>query len=285
MNVLLLTISVFLGAGRSIFSKKMSTSSVRARSLYINQSILFLSAAIAIFVFDIHAFCGITRLTLLYGICFGIATFLAQWCYTMALGKGPTSICAMVYSFGFIFPTVSGAIFWDEPFGITSAIGLLIAISAIVASAFSGGNRANLGSSFIVPNIIAMLSSGALGIMQKMHQLSVDREHLQGFLVIAFLLAAIIAFGFALTKDEDKEERKRKNLYPILAGGCFGLVSMLNTLLAGRMPSAIIFPTLNIGVMIMCLIAGVLLFREKPTKPQIVAFSLGILAIIVLSFK
>ena len=60
---------------------------------------------------------------------------------------------------------------------------------------------------------------------------------------------------------------------------------MLNTLLAGRMPSAIIFPTLNIGVMIACLVAGIVLFKEKPTKPQIVAFGLGILAIAVLSFK
>ena len=37
--------------------------------------------------------------------------------------------------------------------------------------------------------------------------------------------------------------------------------------------------------MIMCLIAGVLIFKEKPTKPQIIAFGLGILAIVVLSFK
>ena len=216
-------------------------------------------------------------------MCFGIATFLAQWCYTIALSKGPTSICAMVYSFGFIFPTVSGVLFWNETFTVTSILGLLIAISAIIASAFSGGKNVNVGSSFIIPNLIAMLSSGALGIMQKMHQSSSDKENLQGFLVVAFLLAALFAYAFSFSKTKECKEQRKVNVFPVLAGCCFGVVSMLNTLLAGRMPSAIIFPTLNIGVMIMCLVAGIFIFKEKPTKPQIIAFTLGISAILVLS--
>lgn len=285
MNVILLITSVFLGAGRSVFSKKMSSGSTDSKRFYINQCILFLSAAIAIFLFNLSALGKITLTTLIYGVCFGIATFLAQWCYTAALNKGPTSICAMVYSFGFIFPTISGAVFWNESFGITSVIGLLIAVSAIITSAFSCRSDVKFGVSFIVPNLIAMFSSGALGIMQKMHQSSADKENLQGFLIIAFLLAALITSGFATFQNKDNKTESKINIYSILAGGCFGMVSMLNTLLAGRIPSAVVFPTLNIGVMMMCLLAGIFVFKEKPTKTQIIAFGLGILSIIILSFR
>lgn len=32
-----------------------------------------------------------------------------------------------------------------------------------------------------------------------------------------------------------------------------------------------------------CLISGIIIFKEKPTKPQLIAFGLGIAAILVLS--
>lgn len=283
MNIIFLITSVFLGAGRSIFSKKMPFSSINSRRFYINQGILFLSSAIGIYLFNLNAFKSISHTTIIYGMIFGIVTFLAQWCYTVALNKGPTSICAMIYAFGFIFPTVSGALFWNEPFGFTSVLGIAIVISSIIVSSFSGDKKGKTSNSFIIPNLIAMISAGTLGILQKIHQSSHDKGNLGAFLIIAFLLATVISFLIAIICDQKTEEKISINAIPILAGFCFGLVSMLNTLLAGRMSSAVLFPTLNIGVMMACFVAGIIIFKEKPSRPQIIAFGLGILAIIVLS--
>ena len=121
-----------------------------------------------------------------------------------------------------------------------------------------------------------------------MHQSSVDKENLEAFLIIGFVLAAGLAFGFLVSYGrsipEESERDIKVSVYPICAGLCFGLVSILNTLLAGRLPSAIIFPTLNVGIMMMCLIFGMILFNEKPNGRQIIAFCLGIATILVLSF-
>lgn len=285
MNLVLLAASVFLGAGRSVFSKKIPFASIKTKAFYINQSILFFSAAIGIFLFNLDAFKNVSSITFAYGIVFGLLTFMAQCCYTIALNKGPTAICAMIYAFGFIFPTVSGIIFWNEPFKCSAFLGIVLVISSIVISSVSREKTNNESSGFILPNLIAMASAGGLGIMQKVHQSSEDKENLGGFLIIAFVLATVVSVVSSFLCGNKEKEKKRTSIFPACAGFCFGLISMLNTLLAGKMPGTVLFPTLNIGVMMACLVAGVLIFKEKPTKRQIIAFVLGILAVIVLNVQ
>ncbi len=280
-NTLWLIFAVMLGAGRSIFSKGMKSDG--RKGFYFNQFLLFLSGTLGIFICNTKAFLTATPTTYIYGVMFGIVTIIAQWCYTVALSRGPTSICAMIYSFGFILPTISGPIFWREPFGITSFIGIVVAVLAIIASALTDKKDNKNGMGFVLPNLIAMLASGGLGILQKIHQKSDDANNLDGFLVSAFLVATVISLFMVIASKQGAEEKITLKLSPALAGLCFGMVSFVNTMLAGRMESTILFPTLNIGVMIACMIAGIIIFKEKPTKPQILAFILGILAILVLS--
>ncbi len=281
MNILWLIFAVMLGTGRGVFSKRMTADS--NKSFYFNQFLLFVSGTLSIFVCNIKSFSTATPKTYFYGALFGIVTIIAQWCYTVALNRGPTSICAMVYSFGFIFPTISGPVFWNEPFGITSFLGITIAVLAIIFSAFTDKKNDKKGIGFIIPNLIAMLASGGLGILQKVHQQSNDADNLDGFLTFAFLVATIISLFMTLISKQLDGEKPKFSISPILAGGCLGIVSLVNTMLAGRMKSAILFPTLNIGIMIASMLAGIVIFKEKPTKSQITAFILGILAILVLN--
>ena len=284
MNVVWLIFAIMLGSGRSVFSKRMTSGTDSKKLFYFNQFLLFLSGTVSVFLCDIKAFTTATAKTFIYGAIFGIVTIIAQWCYTVALNKGPTSICAMIYSFGFILPTVSGALFWNEPFGITTFIGLFIAVSAIIVSSFTNKTDSKKEIGFILPNLIAMLASGGLGILQKVHQTSDDANNLDAFMVVAFGLATIISFTMIFfTKQNSEKNVLKLSINPILAGASFGAVSLVNTMLAGRMESAVLFPTLNIGVMMACLISGIIIFKEKPTKAQIIAFGLGIAAILILS--
>lgn len=291
MNIFLLIVSIFMGTGRSIFSKKMSSGSHKEKSFYINQAMFFLAAAAILFVFHWNAFAKITFFTVWYGMVYGILVFFAQWCYTVALSRGTTSICAMIYSMAFLISTIAGVLFWNEPFGILSGLGLLLAILAVAASAFSGQGNQKSGKGFLVPNLIAMLCGGFTGIMQKTHQSTADKENLEAFLIVAFLLAAVLAFSFAFfygrriaEHAKEKFVWSKASVCSVCAGACFGMASMLNTLLAGRLPSTVIFPTYNVGLMMMCLIFGKIIFKETPNKRQILAFCLGIVTILVLSF-
>ena len=291
MNIFLLIISIFMGTGRSVFSKKMSSYTHKEKPFYMNQGLFFVAAAGVLFLFHLNAFEKVTFFTIWYGVVYGVLVFIAQWSYTVALSRGTTSICAMIYSMAFVITTIVGVLFWDEPFGVLSAIGLALAISAVAASAFSNDDKQKAGKGFLIPNLIAMLCGGCTGVLQKTHQSSADKENLEAFLIVAFLVAAGFAFSFAVFygkrfsgQAKSNVILEKKSLFPVCAGGCFGLASMLNTLLAGRLPSVVIFPVYNVGLMMMCLLFGMMVFGEKPNKRQVLAFCLGIVTILVLSF-
>ena len=291
MNIFLLIISICMGTGRSLFSKKMSSGTHKEKRFYINQAMFFLAGAAILFLFNLNAFERVTFFTVWYGVVYGVLVFFAQWCYTVALSRGTTSICVMIYSMAFIISSIAGVLLWDEPFKILTALGLVLAISAVATSAFSGDSSQKSGKGFLIPNLIAMLCGGFTGILQKTHQSSADKENLQAVLIVAFLLAAVLAFSFAFFygKCEEKQAKEkivwsRAGLCSVCAGACFGMASMLNTLLAGRLPSTLIFPTYNVGLMMMSLVFGLIIFKEKPNKGQLVSFGLGIATILALSF-
>ena len=134
--------------------------------------------------------------------------------------------------------------------------------------------------------MIAMLASGGLGIVQKLQQKSDYAEQKSIFLLIAFLLAAGISLLFSLFAKKAATEPTRPRKFAVAAciGLFFGCCNLLNTSLAGMLDSAVFFPTLNIGVILLSMVAGVLLFKEKVGKRELPVLLLGGASILLLNF-
>ena len=141
-------------------------------------------------------------------------------------------------------------------------------------------------SYYFVPLIIAMLASGGLGIIQKIQQKSAYAEQKSLFLLIAFSIAAVISFIFSLfaKKQCDAHFHRSKLVVASCIGLFFGCCNLLNTALAGLLPSAIFFPTLNICVILLSMLCGVVFFKEKLSKKDITVLILGGTAILLLNF-
>ena len=220
---------------------------------------------------------------------YGALLILAQWFYTAALSKGNTAACSTVYSLGFIFPTLSGAMIWNEAFSFVDLLGVLSAVAAVVLSGLKVNKKDNASKAYyFIPLVIAMLASGGLGIVQKVQQKSDYADQGPIFLLIAFLLAAGISLLFALmTKSTETDTdilRARKLTVAALVGAFFGCCNLLNTLLAGLLDSAIFFPTLNIGVILLSTLSASMLFRDKLSKKEISVLVLGGISILLLNF-
>ena len=78
--------------------------------------------------------------------------------------------------------------------------------------------------------------------------------------------------------------RPRKLAVASCVGLFFGCCNLLNTSLAGLLDSAIFFPTLNIGVILLSMICGVSFFKEKITKKEVSVLILGGVSILLLNF-
>ena len=222
---------------------------------------------------------------MLLAVAYGVLTVLSQWMYTLSLTRCPVSVCAMVYSFGFILPTVFGTVVWREPVNAFKIVSILLCIGTI----FLASGKSDAGSAkprgLPLPLIVAMLASGGLGIVQKLQQKSAASGETGMFLCLAFVLATLLSLLAALAARKDAAPKAR--IAPALAlpilivGVCMAAANTANTLLAGLLPSAVIFPTVNVGVILASLAASALLLKEKPTRRQIAAFALGITAILL----
>ncbi len=282
-NLLYLLLSVSLTSGRNIASKKTAADNSATSLFFFSQAMLFLAADLLLISANITSFSQISATTLLYGIIYGILLILSQWMFTLALKIGSTSICSVVYSLGFIIPTVSGSIFWDEQFTPTDLFGLILALITIFFTVIGKEKGGKSGKAFLLPIIIAMLSSGGLGVMQKVQQSSRFANERNEFLIIAFTLAflsSIIGFGGCKNKARIQS---RNIVFPVIAGLCFGGANLFNTILAGRIKSAAFFPLQNISVILLSTVLGITLFKEKLSFKNIMIILLGAVTVVIFS--
>lgn len=281
----LLALSIVCSTARAVFSKRLGALSGSKRGFYLTQAVLFAVAAAVLLMLNVRSIARPSQTAVLLAVAYGVLTVLSQWMYTLSLTRCPVSVCAMVYSFGFILPTVFGTVVWREPVNAFKIVSILLCIGTI----FLASGKSDAGSAkprgLPLPLIVAMLASGGLGIVQKLQQKSAASGETGMFLCLAFVLATLLSLLAALAARKDAAPKAR--IAPALAlpilivGVCMAAANTANTLLAGLLPSAVIFPTVNVGVILASLAASALLLKEKPTRRQIAAFALGITAILL----
>lgn len=283
-NLLYLVLSVSLSAGRNITSKKTAADSNKKSQFFLSQTVLFASAALLLLAFGIKNFVSVSAITLFYGMIYGVLLILSQWMFTIALKSGNTSVCSVVYSLGFILPTISGTLFWNETLTLLNIIGIFVAVIIILLTAKKGETeQGKRNRSFIWYILIAMISSGGLGIMQKVQQSSTVADEKETFLLIAFTFAFCCSLIAFLLYRERQIFSVRKTLSPAFTGLCFGGANLCNTVLAGKMKSSVFFPLQNISTILFTTLLGIFIFKEKLTPKTTVILILGIAVIVLFS--
>lgn len=284
-NLLFLVLSVVLSTGRNITSKKTATSNDKKADFFFSQTVLFGTATLILLLFVLSAPAKISTITYLYGLIYGILLILSQWMFTIALKTGNTSVCSVVYSLGFILPTLSGSLFWNESFTLLNGVGVALAIGIIVFSAQTKSKEKETKRSFIPFIVIAMLSSGGLGIMQKVQGMSDTRNEKSAFLLVGFTFAFAVSLAAYLLCTEKNDLSFNMFTAPMLTGLCFGGANLCNTVLAGKMKSAVFFPLQNISTILFTTLFGLLIFKEKINSKTIAVLILSISVITLFSIQ
>lgn len=285
MILLLLCLSIILSSVRNILSKGISSLKFGTKQFYLTQACIFVCGSLVLTFVTKFSFERPALMTLLYAGIYGILLLSAQYCYTCALKKGNVGICSTVYSLGFVFPTLSGSLFWNEKLTVLNIIGILIVIPTIIVAgktASKSGEQKSIHT-YIIPLVAAMLSSGGLGIIQKIQQNSPYREQMSIFVILAFAIAGIISFLFSLFATAESVKSGRKLIYGCGIGLAFGLTNLINTSLAGQLDSAVFFPTLNIGTILFSIISGVIFYKEILSKKDFCVLLMGVVSIILIT--
>lgn len=281
MNYILTAVSVILGTGKNITSKlgKGYFSDINgcARVNAVTSVIACIVFMLSIGYWNKSCNAVFFLFSFLYGLC----TFLSQIFYIKAVKDGPVSVCSLIYSCGFIIPTVFAAIAFRENVTLLKITGILLLILCIFLVSYSKEKTDKYN--WLFPACLAMLSSGAVGILQKTVRQFYPDWYMDEYLFHAFAFMLIISLAaMKLSKPVNREFNKSYILCTLFLAVCVVGANKLNLRLSGIMPGVIFFPAVNGGCLVLSSVMSRVIFKERFSTVKILGL-IGSVAAIVLT--
>ena len=279
---------------RKPFSDKFGTSSL-AKHIF-NAGISFV-AGVVLFCWGGFTFSPFSLFTIILGIAFGLVTAIQNITNLQAIALGPLSYTQVIVSLSTLIPALSGALIWGESLSIVQIIGMALLVVCLVLSVNKDSSGKKASVLWLVFCGIAFLFNGLIGVMQKWHQSSSHASELSTFLVVAFIssfLYSVISALIIVIRDRSRKKESdsasiiRDSFRPfmilmmLVCGGGAAINHRLNLYLSGVMDSAVFFPIVNGGGLILVTIFALILFRERLKPMQWVGLAAGIVSVVLL---
>lgn len=233
--------------------------------------------------------------TVLMGIGFGLLNLTSMICNIWALKIGPMSYTTVIISFATLISALSGVAFFNETLGWTQMVGIPLMLVSFVLAVDKSEDNKGFSLRWLLLCLAAFLAVGGIGVMQKFHGTSVYSGESNAFLVIAFLTVSVCcAVVPALLRKKGQTAEKtglrlkwNKDTLILLACIFFGGIAIaannkLNLYLSAQMNSAVFFPIVNGGGLILTTLFAIAVFREKLTLKKWLGLSFGILSVLFL---
>lgn len=204
---------------------------------------------------------SVSVFTVVTALVFGFLTLTQQISNLLALKNGPFSYTTVIISLSTLIPTLSGQFFGDESLNVFQYIGIAFLIICFILSVDFSGKKDRLSVRWLIYSVIAFFCTGFIGVMQKIHQSSSHKTELDAFLIISFIFSFMCSLVWCLISVRNRgnyREGNRKSIlliFPILliilSGVFVALNNKFNLYLSGVIPSAIFFPVVNGGGLIL----------------------------------
>ena len=188
-----------------------------------------------------------------------------------------------------ILPVVIALLFFDEPLTTWKLPGLLAAIGAVLYINANGSPRLpklNASTALSLP-LLTWLGSSAVDLslfLSEKYQAAQGHNLL--FTASLFFFAGLSGLLFVIVQDfKTGSSWKKKD---ILAGTCLGIpnffsIYLIVVLLSDGWQGSILFPMLNVAIILMTTLVGLFIFKEDFSRNRKAGIILAIFAIILLS--
>lgn len=226
------------------------------------------------------------------GAIFGAVTALQGITNVAALCYGPISYTSVIISFSTLLSALSGAVLFGESISGTQIIGIVLMLISFAVAPGEQSDTQKRNKKWLGLCIIAFLATGFIGIIQKIHQSTIYKDELDEMLIISFAVSSIICMCLTVFQKRKKRDNsgvyrnliKQKKFILIVVGYgvCIAVNNKFNLYLSGVIDSAVFFPLVNGGGLVLSTVAAILLFREKLSKKQWIGVGLGIISVLFL---
>jgi len=250
------------------------------------------SAVAALVLFVMNGFSVPSVFTIVLGLFFGVVTAIGQISNVQALKFGPLSYTTVLGSLSTLIPTLCGVLIWQEKVAVIQGVGIILMIGCFLLSVLPDPQKKKTSVRWLFYCAVLFLCTGGIGVMQKWHQNTIYKDELDAFLLIAFAFSTVysmIGLLFARKKQggSDNVEEGKKHFIGILilmavCGTCAALNNKWNLYLSGVMDSAVFFPIVNGGGLVLTTLSALLLFKEWLSLRHWLGMLLGTLSVIFL---
>lgn len=199
---------------------------------------------------------------------------LLQW----NIGKNGVTLPATFMKLGVLVPTILSMIAFGEMPGAAQAVGIVLAVAAIIMiNTGKGGAKAAS-----MAGLVALLCCGGLtDFTSKIYEEMGSAALSDHYLLYTFAAACVLCIVLAAIK--------RQGFTP--ADAAYGLLIGIPNYYSARfllaslssVPAVIAYPTVNVGTIVAVSLCGMLLFKEKLSRRQWIAMGVILLALVLLN--
>ena len=285
--VLSVITSALISILRGIYSKSYPMSGVYLWRFNFYQNISCFFAILLIYVLSGENF-DISIFSAALGALLALANILSLEGLLKAQAYGSFAYTTVIVALSAIIPSMSGAVLFDEKITFSQYIGIALMIICILLSpGKTDENNRTVSLKWLGFCAVAFVFSGAVGVVQKIHQNSAaHKAEMPALLLICFFVSFVLS-GAKLLAERGSLKRSGERLsrltpavliFPAVTGLGFAFPHTINLFLSGKIASVILFPTINLCPMILTMLYAVFGFREKLLLKQWLGIAIGILS-------
>jgi drug/metabolite transporter (DMT)-like permease len=226
-----------------------------------------------------------------YGAMFAFLTVNFQLFYTEALASGSVSLTVMMVNLAMVIPVLFSKFCYNEPLTTCRIIGILLTIVSIVCVTDLKSKK-HTNKKWLLCAVVATLVNGLTGIVQKSFNASPVGVERSAFIstsyIMAFIFSGLVLLVMSLSKGKAKRLEPKKIVkilpYIIAVGITLGTFQMLYNYTMTLVDGTYFFPVYSGGAIVLSTLLGVIMFKDKISKNQVVGIILGIASIVLMNF-
>lgn len=277
MPVLLFLANTVCYAGQSSLGKLYAAKGGHAHSFNLCKAS---SAAILFLIWLICKGQGIHWATLPWASVYGICLCVSMYAGFQALACGPMALTSILAAMSLIIPFLWGTLFWQEHLTLWSIAGLLCLLAAIFLINLKKDGK--ISGKWLLYCAITMVTNGFCSVIQKYHQLAFPGHFQVDFMLISMTVVTLLLL---CSLSFQRITRLQVSITGSVSGILNGLANFVVLLLASSQSATTLFPIISVCNVISAWLCGILFFRDRIRKLQLVGLLFGICGIILLQIK
>lgn len=209
----------------------------------------------------------------------GIITYIAYYVLQLSTAKNGSAMTVTFNKVGVLIPAVLSVIFFHESPSVMQAVGVVVAMLAIVLIYFKKEEISVI--TLKIALIGTLFFGGFCDFVSKIYENYGLEAYQSLFLSYLFFFSTVLALTNLLRKN--RTITKKEIRFGVISGFIAQFISRFLLQSLNFLPAFVVFPLYSVGVILLINGINLLFFKEKLTKRQFAAVGLMIAACVLLN--